>query len=578
MKLVHQNVTLDELKIFESSDAAMTREEWLALNQRLDPSEADDTDTAGPSPSAPSSHPLFSQLTADLFLQALIHGSATGHLTPRCFLRNLCVLLQLTSTPPPPLERTNLLYRFYGGGAEGLSGVDLVPRLNLLFHRLESLGRQPTPDPTPDIKSLFSQDGTFYCPGVMAFHELMDSVPALKDAFGLLPLIRDAVRQEFAMFVPQEDPLPPAGVGPPCLFESPPSMEDLHRQLQGYSSQEVINMLRLLPPDAYQPIMQYLQQRGDPFPATAIPPPLATAPPLSYSHVPAPVPLPYAHPPFPQPPPADWHWMQEADKSADTGTTPMDTDVAPKGELADEGLPDQPTRPPGPRKRSSTIVNHTATAMRERHPRVLSDALQPISEDPTTSKTGCTLKGNDPSCNCRSCVRIRRNRASARESQRRKREALHRIGPLEEELRVKRRHLRQYKEATARLKGALESYRVGVDRLRADQAFRATGLHLDHPPDLGDVLHLASSLPDVDSGDEAADRDDPSPSADDRSRSPQLTEIKAEKEQQPRQQPRQQPVPLLPMRLAVAGTALQLVNAAVGSQGEGGERGGADKT
>ena len=46
-------------------------------------------------------------------------------------------------------------------------------------------------------------------------------------------------------------------------------------------------------------------------------------------------------------------------------------------------------------------------------------------------KNKCVYNGEDE-CNCKKCQCIRRNRNSAKESQRKKRDALEKIGPLRE--------------------------------------------------------------------------------------------------------------------------------------------------
>eukprot|EP00742_Colponemidia_sp_Colp-10_P002331 GILJ01002487.1.p1 GENE.GILJ01002487.1~~GILJ01002487.1.p1 ORF type:complete len:438 (+),score=83.14 GILJ01002487.1:92-1405(+) len=97
---------------------------------------------------------------------------------------------------------------------------------------------------------------------------------------------------------------------------------------------------------------------------------------------------------------------------------------SPVSAVAANEVPATPPNSRSPFVNSSTPVPSASPKKRKR-----ADAYPEgsWSSSPYEDGKNCPRKGNDD-CTCKSCVRIRRNRASAREAQRKKKEALENIG------------------------------------------------------------------------------------------------------------------------------------------------------
>eukprot|EP00743_Colponemidia_sp_Colp-15_P001151 GILK01001264.1.p1 GENE.GILK01001264.1~~GILK01001264.1.p1 ORF type:complete len:468 (+),score=65.89 GILK01001264.1:56-1405(+) len=97
---------------------------------------------------------------------------------------------------------------------------------------------------------------------------------------------------------------------------------------------------------------------------------------------------------------------------------------SPISALAANEVPNTPPNSRSPFVNASTPVPSASPKKRKR-----TEAYPegPWSTSPYEDGKNCPRKGNDD-CACKSCVRIRRNRASAREAQRKKKEALENIG------------------------------------------------------------------------------------------------------------------------------------------------------
>eukprot|EP00744_Colponema_vietnamica_P002560 GILI01003995.1.p1 GENE.GILI01003995.1~~GILI01003995.1.p1 ORF type:complete len:1057 (-),score=278.69 GILI01003995.1:1742-4912(-) len=322
--------------------------------------------------------PIFCSAISEIFFDAL-DLKRSGFVSLREFHESVYMLLA-----GPPEQKLALIFFLFGGEGDRIDKSAIVPRCLLLQRRLPSIGLASVSDDylLSLLNSLYysaSSSNPTVSPSLsfLQFKNLVPAVvPDLLSAFGVLTYLSARIRLvPPARFASSSIPPAPTNTYPSNPYESKPAYQPSSPRSSHFPSLKIVDPMSM---------------------------PSMMGAPSAYSSM---IPNPSSAPSSPS------NSNSSPDIGNHGGTSALTQPQSPLGSTANT-----------PSSMASRIARSNGSSK-------TSAAPAPLSLSGPASSDRCAHNGNND-CPCKQCVRVRRNRASAREAQRKKKEALEAIGPL----------------------------------------------------------------------------------------------------------------------------------------------------